>query len=184
MPRKRAFPLTHSPLAPQTLSRLILERIGEAGEVLLSSFFPAKYPEARLWRNILGLDHAYEFKRPTFASLLYQLKSQGLVASAKRRGRTHWRLTSLGQSALRSHPKPVSPPDGKRRLVCFDILEQERAKRRWLRAELIAHGFRQLQKSVWIGDVPLPPDFIKGLDDLGLRGRVHILSIESKGTLV
>ena len=83
--------------APRTrrlhLTRLILGKIAEAGEVLLDSFFPAKYPEARLWRHLLGLDASYEFKRPTFATILSQLKAQGLVEKSSRRGKIHWRIT-------------------------------------------------------------------------------------------
>ncbi|OHA09099.1 MAG: hypothetical protein A3B37_00965 [Candidatus Sungbacteria bacterium RIFCSPLOWO2_01_FULL_59_16] len=73
--------------------------------------------------------------------------------------------------------------DGQKRLVCFDIPERDRAKRQWLRGELIVCGYRQLQKSVWIGEIPLPQDFIEALDALELRGRVHVLRVESEGTL-
>jgi DNA-binding transcriptional regulator PaaX len=73
--------------------------------------------------------------------------------------------------------------DGQKRLVCFDIPERDRAKRRWLRGELIASDYHQLQKSVWIGKTPLPQEFIEALDTLELRGRVHLLRVGSEGTL-
>lgn len=167
-----------------TLTRLILEKIAEAGEVMLNSFFPAKYPEARLWRKLLGLDAAHEFKRPTFSALLWQLKAQRLVVRVAHGNKTFWRLTTRGENVLRERRAAMLPrPDGKTRLICFDIPERERDKRRWLRAELIAFGYRQLQKSVWIGDSPLPQDFIQNLDVLALRGHVHIVAVTAKGTL-
>lgn len=181
--RKYARVIPRQPAMP-SLTRLILEKIGEASWVLLDSFFPAKYPEARLWRELLGLDPSYEFRRPTFAVILSQLKSEGLVEKIGRRGKWHWRLTPQGRAVLRVRGDGQPPrPDGRRRLVCFDIPERDRAKRRWLRAELLACGYRLLQKSVWIGEAPLPPAFVAELDVLELRGQVHVLGIESAGSL-
>lgn len=182
MTRTRKLPRRTLQTGP-TLTRLILEKIAEAGEVVLDGFFPAKYPEARLWRKILGLDPSYEFRRPTFSALLWQLKAQGLVAGATHGSKTHWRLTPEGERALdERRAAALGVPDGKTRLICFDIPERERAKRRWLRTELTAIGYRPFQKSVWIGETPLPEDFVKDLDVLGLRGRVHIVAVTSHGT--
>jgi len=168
----------------QSLTGLILERIAEAGDVFLDSFFPAKYPEARLWRKILGLDPAYEFSRPTFASILSQLKAQGLVERRRESRGSRWRVTPRGATVVAARTGALLPrPDGKQRLICFDILERERAKRKWLRGELIALGYRQLQKSVWIGETPLPSDFIASLDTLELRGWVHVLRVTADGSL-
>lgn len=184
MPIARKFKriVEHSPRP--SLTKLILEKIAEGGGVLLDSFFPAKYPEARLWRKLLGLDPSYEFKRPTFVAILAQLKAQGLVQPAPKRGRRYWRLTPAGRAALAEQQRYLAArPDGQKRLVCFDIPERDRAKRQWLRGELVACGYRQLQKSVWIGEAPLPQELIEALDALDLRGRVHILHLKSGGTL-
>ncbi len=184
MPIARKFARAVSRPARPSLTRLILEKIGEAGEVLLDSFFPAKYPEARLWRKLLGLDPSYEFKRPTFTAILSQLKAQGLIRPAPKRDRRYWRLTPAGRAALIERQRgTLHRPDGHTRLVCFDIPERDQAKRRWLRGELITSGYRQLQKSVWVGETPLPQEFIEALDTLELRGQVHILRVAPGGTL-
>lgn len=73
-------------------------------------------------------------------------------------------------------------PDGIRRLVTFDVPEKEYKKRDWLRAELLAFEFKPLQKSVYIGNRPLPEEFIKDLEVRQLGNCVHILSIEKEGT--
>src|SRR3989344_6891953 len=83
-----------------TLSRLILECLAEFGEVALSSFFPAKYPEARIWRALLGLDERYRFRRESFSTLLWRLKIQGLVARSGRKRESRWRLTGEGRRYL------------------------------------------------------------------------------------
>lgn len=168
-----------------SISWLILDKIGEAGMALLDGFFPAKYPEARMWRGILGLDPTYRFKRETFASLLSQLKRQGLVERTNWKGRDgwYWRLTARGRAALRSRERDALPKsDGRKRLVCFDIPERDRAKRRWLRGELIACGYHPLQRSVWIGEAPLPQAFIEGLDLMHLRRRVYIVRVTAEGS--
>ena len=73
--------------------------------------------------------------------------------------------------------------DGIIRLVMFDIPETERRKRNLVRLELVACGYRQLQKSVWSGDRPLPEKFIKSLDTLRLKDKIQIVSINKLGTL-
>ena len=171
-----------------TLTQLILEKILEFGEVALDAFFPAKYPEARLWRGILGLDPSYEFSPRTFSAILSRLRQQGLVARRGSRRKTSWSLTVRGKAVLRAtgeeEPFADLPPrDGIPRLVTFDIPERDRKKRSVLRRELLACDFRALQKSVWIGYRPLPEDFLELLDELDLRKHVHILTLRNGGTI-
>ena len=167
-----------------TLTRLILEKLAEFGEVSVGSFFPAKYPEARMWRELLKLDGGYRFRRETFSSLLSRLRRQGLVARAGSKRRSTWRITALGTQRIAGEsPRKTPRPDGVRRLVIFDVPEKERAKRSAIRLELTAAGYRQLQKSVWWGERPLPEDFLGLVDALNLRRQVHIFSVRELGTL-
>lgn len=165
-----------------TLSRLILEKLGELGVGTLDAFFPAKYPEARLWRKLLGLDARHRFKRETFSVLLSRLQASGLVARSGSRRRSVWRLTRRGEEEA-ARRASADAGDGVARLVVFDIPERERAKRDAIRLELVAAGYRQLQKSVWCGERPLPADFVELVDALGLRKHVYIFSVRRAGTL-
>lgn len=166
----------------KTLTRLILEKLAELGEATVGSFFPAQYPEARLWRQLLGLDRHYHFKRRTFSTLLSRLQSEGLVARSGARKKSRWRLTRRGTEYLQPRA-PKAEDDGVQRIVVFDVPERERKKRDALRLELVAAGFTQLQKSVWCGRRPLPRDFAELVDALRLRPHVHIFSVRSAGTL-
>lgn len=162
------------------LHELILDKLVELGEVTLDSFFPKKYPEARLWRSLLGLDNNYRFSRRSFSTQLSQLRAQGLVERIGARRNASWRITQQGRLRTAEH--------GNRRkrfqrLVIFDIPEKERAKRTAIRMELITAGYHQLQKSVWAGKQPLLEDFVELIDTLGLSGKVHILSVRNFGTL-
>jgi len=69
------------------------------------------------------------------------------------------------------------------RIVCFDIPEKERKKRRWIREELLSLEYQPLQKSVWVGFAPLPEDFFEDLDLLSLRDHIHLFSVGKKGTI-
>lgn len=166
-----------------TIATLILKKLGEIGYGSIDAFFPAKYPEARMWRQILGLDKSYKFSKQTFHSILWRLQKQKLVE----RNASGWGATDLGRRLIQkvkySFSGALPKEDGIIRLVIFDIPEYERKKRVWLRLELIACGFTMLQKSVWIGYRPLPKDFFEALEDLGLRKFTHIVSIEHSGTL-
>ena len=165
-----------------TLVALILQTLSEIGEGTLSSFFPATYPEAKLWRGLLGLDARYKFSRTSFSTSLSRLKSMGLVERRGAKKTSIWHLTARGEKYLKKEiDKPR--PDAVWRLVIFDIPEQERRKRDVIRGELIGLGYSQLQKSVWTGETPLPQEFIELLDTLNLHGKVHIFSIRDRGTL-
>ena len=173
-----------SPHRALTLTRLILEHLAEFGGGMLDAFFPAKYPEARLWRGLLGLDARHRFRRETFSTILARLRTQGLVERIGRRGESRWRLTAHGRGALRERRRGNrNRPDGVRRLVIFDIPERERKKRDAIRADLLAAGYQQLQKSVWHGEQPLPKSFLELVDAIGLRRCVHVFSVRDAGTL-
>ena len=166
------------------LQHLILQKIAELGEVMLDSFFPAKYPEARLWRNLLDLNSNYKFSRPTFSSILSQLKKEGFIERNGSRQKAVWRITKKGQEFINHRGIEARPiKDGVTRIVSFDIPEEHRKKRRWIREELLGLGYRPLQKSVWIGFSPLPEDFFEDLDLLSLRRHIHIFSVDKKGTI-
>lgn len=172
-----------------TLTQAILEKLAELGEITLDAFFPAKYPEARLWRGILGLEPSYEFSPRSFSAILSRLRQQGLVARRGRRKRPYWSLTAKGKSALEEanhedDPLADLPPRDKiPRLVVFDIPERERKKRNAVRQELLACDFHQLQKSVWLGYRPLPEDFFELLDELNLKKHVHLFTVRETGTI-
>ena len=172
-----------------SLTKLILEKLAELGQGTLDAFFPAKYPEARMWRALLGLDPRYEFSPRTFSAILSRLRTQGLVARQGTSRKTRWALTPAGRAALNREESDsqkyagLPPPDRTPRLVIFDIPERERAKRDAIRRELVACDYRPLQKSVWLGYRPLPEDFLELLDALNLRRYLHLVTIRDLGTV-
>ena len=73
--------------------------------------------------------------------------------------------------------------DDTTKVIIFDIPEKERYKRDWIRVSLLQLGFKMLQKSVWIGKVKIPEEFINDLKFMKIHSCVHIFSAEKLGTI-
>lgn len=170
-----------------SLTRCILEKINEAGELTLESLLPRGRAESKIWRSILDLPGDYEFSHHTFSTILSRLKNQGLVAKKGIHRKTMWVLSGKGKTKLDNDlsEAEIGPPksDGVPRLVVYDIPEVEKRKREWLRSALVSCGYSHLQRSVWLGYCPLPEKFIRKIHELGLRSKVHIVSVYKSGTL-
>ncbi len=68
-------------------------------------------------------------------------------------------------------------------LAAFDVPEEERRKRNWLRSALTNLGFTNIQKSFFVGRVKIPEEFITDLNRLNLLPYIEIFEITKKGTL-
>ncbi len=165
-----------------SLTKLILDKFQEAGELTLEAVLPRNRAESKIWRSLLGLPNEHEFSPRTFSVILSRLKKQGLVVKNNIGRKALWSITSKGKlvDVIESE---LPKEDGIARLVMFDIPEIERRKRDLVRLELVVCGYRQLQKSVWLGYRPLSEKFIKYLDRLSLKEKVQIVSINKTGTL-
>ena len=107
---------------------------------------------------------------------------------------TVWQITHKGKKRLAGLHEKTNRYELPRRdyskqkskdllIVSFDVPEQERRKRNWLRSHLIEFGLSPLQKSVWMGRVVLPEEFLRDLKKYGILPYVHVFSINQKGTI-
>ena len=165
------------------VTKFILEKLAESGELALEAMFPKNTTEGRVWRKIFNLPAGYEFSKQNFSAVLSRLKNQGLVERSASKKYAKWFITSKGKNRLNSYKIELVKTDGVPRLVMYDIPETQRRKRDLLRLELVACSYQQLQRSVWLGYSPLPEKFIQDLKNSGLENKVHIVSIDKKGTL-
>lgn len=169
-----------------SIGHAALEILEGLGEATLETFFPRNYSYTAIWRPLLGLERSRKITRRTVSTILWRLQREGLVARTGARKNTVWRLTPAGEAQLHGSQRNMPAnaiSDGITRLVIFDIPEYERRKRTAIRTELMACGFRHFQKSVWMGECPLPKSFVALVDDLELAGKVHIFSVREKGTI-
>lgn len=169
-----------------TFKKIVLDKLINIGVGTIDAFLPRKYPEARLWREILGLDKDEEISKTKISNILSKLQREGLVSRVGSRKKSEWSITSGGKKWLEvcnDKKINISKPDGVARLVIFDIPEKDKNKRNWIRSELISFGYKHLQNSVWLGETPLPREFIDKIDEFELSKFVHIFSIREKGTI-
>ena len=73
--------------------------------------------------------------------------------------------------------------DDELKIIIFDIPEEERQKRDWLRSVLKNLKFSMLQKSVWVGKGKLPKEFINDLSKYKIISYVDIFAISKYGSL-
>ncbi|MAF79735.1 hypothetical protein CL629_01505 [bacterium] len=119
-------------------------------------------------------DSRRKIRDETLRSTLSRMRKNKLVS---RKG-DEWVITAKGKAfyrrrrekrkleeisdELRSRKKSV--------IIAFDVPEERRVIRAWLRRELVFLGFEPIQKSVWFGPGPLPEIFIQELGDRDLLG--------------
>ena len=130
-----------------------------------------------------------------YYNLIYKLKTSGLIEENKKDNKKLFILTKKGKEKLFSLKENnknklsdisysrLKEGSDKFVIVIFDIPEQERKKRGWLRAVLDNLGLKMVQKSVWVGKVKIPKEFLDDLFKLGLIDFIEIFEISKTGSL-
>ena len=124
-----------------------------------------------------------------FSKLVYQLEKDGLVnkrdTSVKitkkgmtRRGQLEMRL----KTAMPDHTYNSAPSESVT-IITYDIPEKMRGQRNWLRYALHNLKFTMLHKSVWMGKIELPEQFIKEIAFRKLTDYIEIMGITKQGTI-
>jgi len=116
----------------------------------------------------------------TIRTTLYRLKKKGLVLNEK----GTWDITHRGEKYIDDNQQPLkffrreAIKSKSRKIICmFDIPEDIRYKRNWLRSQLELLDFTSLQQSVWIGPAPLPTEFISYLKEIELLIYIKFLEV-------
>ena len=126
-------------------------------------------------------------ERRKFTKFMYELKRCGLVIEKENAGEHYPARTEKGKKELeRLYFERVDyhgTPSLKYTIVVFDVPQIEQKKRRWIRDALRNMGFVMVQRSVWIGKIKIPKEFLDDLSKLRLLDFVHIFEIKKTGTL-
>ncbi|MFA5023035.1 MAG: hypothetical protein WC385_01335 [Candidatus Paceibacterota bacterium] len=112
---------------------------------------------------------------------LSRLKRKGLIKNDD----DLWQLTKAGAQkiigySIRKRVSPTSPKNKTKRqmIIAFDIPEEKRKNRHWLRIELISLGFTLLQKSVWLGPAPLPKELIDYFKEMDILPHLKFFEVK------
>lgn len=147
---------------------------------LLVAFLSSARSSRRLYQ-ILEERELSRIDEGNIRSALSRMKSNGLVSNTK----GGWKITNNGilkfhQLELFSYFQcPFKEDAEQNTIIAFDIPENERKVRNWLRNQLKIFGYKILQQSLWIGPGPLPQSFLRRLKDLGIRRNVKIFRIKN-----
>ena len=181
----------------------ILEKLGgaalEVGVLFLAflnaghgaSYSKLEYERRKIEKGIGDL--LEEQTKARYSKLIYKFKKEGLIKEEYRNKRKFLIITVKGKKKLaslldkesKSLPQAVYPKEkiNYSIIVIFDIPEQKRNKRNWLRQALREINFEMVQKSVWIGKTKIPKDFLVDLDELGISQYVEIFAVSKSGSL-
>lgn len=135
-----------------------------------------------LAREMPGLELYREWRErvegssmPSFYNAIYGLEKRELIKRERRGHKAIFKLTSVGKRKLfigrvfnNFLKEKKKKWDDKWRIVIFDIPENKRKLRDFLRQELLMNNFKMLQKSVWITPYFISDDFEKLLKEVGL----------------
>ena len=178
----------------------ILEALKSAASVTgeLLGVFLCDYQESYKRARGITYGRMYDKKSPAelkkerdkkFYNLMHRLQKDGLITKKK----SSWTITKKGKQKLDGlkERKEVFIPrkkylieEGKElNIIIFDIPEEQRRKRDWLRETLIQLGFSKLQQSVWISKNKLPEELLKDLQTFRMLEYVEIFSITKTGTI-
>lgn len=112
---------------------------------------------------------------------LSKLKKKELIKNDKHL----WSMTSKGVDWLKKHglfKKHFSPASNKKSsrkmVIAFDIPEDKRKSRDWLRKELVNLDFKLIQKSVWFGPAPLPKEFLEHLKVMAIIPNLKFFEVK------
>lgn len=162
----------------------ILIGLKEFGGNFLKDFadsLPKRDSRFALMRAMLGSTYQNGFKKNVIEVNLARLKQAGLIG--KLENKKIYYLTPKGEELVVFIKDRYSilekPWDGKIRLVIFDIPEDKRFEREWLRQELLLLQYKLLQKSVYIGKSLIPDDLYQELIKKGIFEDVHIFTLEN-----
>jgi DNA-binding transcriptional regulator PaaX len=132
--------------------------------------------------GFLGLPDFKYYKYQTLANRCSDLKSRGYL---KEINGTYF-ITNKGEEfldkkihgVLKRFESNKTEKDPKDLLLLYDISEDKKTHRDWLRRELVNFHYIMIQRSVWVGPSPLPKEFTEYLKNIGLKDSVKTFKLE------
>ncbi len=119
------------------------------------------------------------YKKESIKVTLSRLHSRGYVENSA----LGWSITRKGKKHIKNIRwlsyivSPFTNNTSVNMIISFDIPEKDRHIRHWLRNQIKIFGYKMLQQSLWIGPGPLPPSFLKRLEDLNIGKNVKTFKI-------
>lgn len=128
-----------------------------------------------LWNRVRD---RLKISKENYNQAIYRLSRDGYIKKVDKAG---YSLLEKGIVYNNGLHKVINekPKGNKKVLVIFDIPEPKKKIREWLRLQLKWWDFKMVQKSVWVGNGPLPKSFALRLKDLGIEKSVITFTVKS-----
>ena len=152
------------------------------GDLLMATLM--SYRSSAQFHKIIREREFARYKEKSVRMTLSRFHKRGYLDNSK----GDWSLTKKGKIYARENfllAYIVSPFDKNQQsntIVSFDIPENNRVKRNWLRNQIKIFGYKMLQQSLWFGPGPLPAEFLNRLNELQIRKNIKIFSVNKKNT--
>ena len=142
--------------------------------------FLFSYRSTSIRRKILW-EHVKErnnISRRVYNQNIYRLKKKRFIHS----NNDDFIISDKGVAYYKNPYRQIKRSfDKKTRVILiFDIPESKRNVRNWIRNQIKFWDFEMIQKSVWVGHGPLPPEFSNRLKLLEVEKCVRVFNIKSK----
>jgi len=132
--------------------------------------------------GFLGLPDFEYYKYQTLTNRCSELKNGGYIKEIN----GVYFITYKGEEFLNKKTRDTfqkfkpnkTDKDPKDLLLLYDIPQSKTSERNWFRRELKSFHFIMIQKSVWVGPSPLPPEFISYLKEVGLKDEIKTFRLE------
>ena len=134
----------------------------------------------RMYRKILWerLQKRRQCSRQAYNQALYRLNKNGTISLCMDDIELLKKYSAKISSELAVSVK--KPSSAGRVLVSFDIPETKRKTRDWLREQLRDWDFTMVQKSLWLGNGPLPDEFYTHIKLLGVKDNIRVFKVSNK----
>jgi len=139
----------------------ILQSVKQEGKITVYSFIK-KYFKHESYRKVY--------------THIYQLEKRGYLERYKHKDLEYLKNSSKAEAALAASSRKR---DGKWKMIIFDIPENKRHIRDYLRSKLKQLGFKKWQNSIWVTPYILPEDVVKELKILSEKMFIRLLTIEN-----
>jgi DNA-binding transcriptional regulator PaaX len=123
-------------------------------------------------------------ERSVLLRALYRMRERQIIAYDPTKHQ--WKLTDKGIRRARTYllddlilPDTPAVWDGHWRVVAFDVPEQSKYLRTFLRRKLAALGFSYLQRSLWLYPFPCETEITELAHRLGLEDDIVVMRTES-----
>lgn len=108
----------------------------------------------------------------SFGIPLYLLKDKSRIKGEDRKKKFY--NTSFTSPFRKDSPKNL--------IVMYDIPSDKNNERDWFRRQLKKFNYIMIQQSTWVGPSPLPKEFIKYVEEIGLKKQLKTFKLSKPYT--